>query len=284
MSNWYFTFDELRKPPSVRHGMSLKNERNERRLGVELIYNVAREMKFVSAVITTAATYFHRFYMSTTFQEYSKDLCSTAVCCLFLACKVEENPKKIREFMPVVRNILESKGKQNDLSSKLGGINEIRAQIVKQLERTLIQVIKYDFLVPKPHDLMRSYAQKLGLTSEQCKRVCIQGWTFCKDVFKTVICIEWEADVLTICLLHLALMVSRVIPVEWTNKEKGVEWYVQFNPEVCKDLVEAVCHEILDVIDKTKLVDQSCKSKKTPSNVNGKTDANKQQSKCGISD
>lgn len=52
----------------------------------------------------TGVVYFHRFYMFHSFQQFPRYV--TACCCLFLAGKVEETPKKCKDIIKIARNLL----------------------------------------------------------------------------------------------------------------------------------------------------------------------------------
>ena len=46
--------------------------------------------------MATGAVYYHRFYMFHAFQDFNRYVVST--CCLFLAGKAEETPKKCKDI------------------------------------------------------------------------------------------------------------------------------------------------------------------------------------------
>jgi hypothetical protein len=52
----------------------------------------------------TGVVYFHRFYMFHSFRQFPRYV--TACCCLFLAGKVEETPKKCKDIIKTARGLL----------------------------------------------------------------------------------------------------------------------------------------------------------------------------------
>lgn len=52
----------------------------------------------------TGVVYFHRFYMFHSFVQFPRYV--TACCCLFLAGKVEETPKKCKDIIKTARSLL----------------------------------------------------------------------------------------------------------------------------------------------------------------------------------
>ena len=60
------------------------------------ILELGKEMKLSHNTMATGAVYYHRFYMFHSFQDFNRYVVST--CCLFLAGKAEETPKKCRDI------------------------------------------------------------------------------------------------------------------------------------------------------------------------------------------
>ena len=54
--------------------------------------------------INSAIVYMHRFYMFHSFSRFHRNL--MAPCCLFLACKVEEQPRKLEYLLKVAYNCM----------------------------------------------------------------------------------------------------------------------------------------------------------------------------------
>jgi len=80
--------------PSVKHGMSEKEEAIKRRKTCRFIEEVGRVLKLPRVAIATAMVFFHRFYAKHSFQEH--DRFEVAVASILLAAKTEESPKKLQ--------------------------------------------------------------------------------------------------------------------------------------------------------------------------------------------
>ena len=65
-------------------------------LHFRFILELGKEMKLSHNTMATGAVYYHRFYMFHSFQDFNRYVVST--CCLFLAGKAEETPKKCRDI------------------------------------------------------------------------------------------------------------------------------------------------------------------------------------------
>ena len=100
MPNWYWEKKDLRNTPSQAKGMDFDTETRYRREGVRFILEIGRTMNLFHLTLATGAVYFHRFYMFHAFQEFPRYVVAT--CCLFLAGKAEETPKKCRDIWKCV--------------------------------------------------------------------------------------------------------------------------------------------------------------------------------------
>ena len=75
----------------------------------------------------------------------------TACCCLFLAGKVEETPKKCKDIIRTAKELL-----SEETFSVFG---DDPKEKVMTLERILLKSIKFDFLVEHPYKFLLKYAK-----------------------------------------------------------------------------------------------------------------------------
>lgn len=73
-------------------------------IGARFIIDTGMKMDLGYNTTATGVVYFHRFYMFHSFQQFPRYV--TACCCLFLAGKVEETPKKCKDIIKIARNLL----------------------------------------------------------------------------------------------------------------------------------------------------------------------------------
>lgn len=73
-------------------------------VGARFIIDTGMKMDLGYNTTATGVVYFHRFYMFHSFQQFPRYV--TACCCLFLAGKVEETPKKCKDIIKIARNLL----------------------------------------------------------------------------------------------------------------------------------------------------------------------------------
>ena len=164
MPNWYWEKKDLRNTPSQAKGMDFDTETRYRREGVRFILEIGRTMSLYHLTLATGAVYFHRFYMFHAFQDFPRYVVAT--CCLFLAGKAEETPKKCRDIVRTVRTLT------NDKQFATFGLDP-REEIMV-LERVLLQTIKFDLQVdhPYPSIIKVRHKRNHGL---YVLRICVAG-------------------------------------------------------------------------------------------------------------
>ncbi|CAD6196089.1 unnamed protein product [Caenorhabditis auriculariae] len=237
INRWIWTSDEVKNAPSIRAGMSQKEETRLRREGCKIVVEVGSTLRLkANPTMATASTYFHRFYMYHTFSDFPREL--TALGCLFLAGKVEETPKKCRDICnSAVQRFPDIFNSYASLTDEVMGI-----------ERVLLQTLKFDLQVDLPYEALLEYGKIFpGVSKEQMSETIQIAWTFINDSYYTTLCITVEAQLIAIALLHLAFTVKEV-------KLGAVEntWWEQDVSNWSNEAVDRTCHMVLDFYTATK--------------------------------
>ena len=136
--------------------------------------------------MATGAVYYHRFYMFHAFQDFPRYVTST--CCLFLAGKAEETPKKCRDIVKTVRALT------NDRQFATFGTDP-REEIMI-LERVLLQTIKFDLQVEHPYESIIKFAKSLKGDQNKLQKMVQMSWTFVNDSLCTTLCLQWEPEII----------------------------------------------------------------------------------------
>lgn len=266
MPCWFFEKPEVRNTPSYRDGIEGSQELTYRREGVRFILAVGTKLGLRYDACATGAVYYHRFYQFHSFKEFPKYV--TAACCLFLAGKVEETPKKCKDIVKEAKIILdENSGKGFE------DFGDDPKEEVMTLERVLLQTIKFDLMVEHPYKYLLKFAKRLkdaeGNSDKDEKvknaiqKMVQMAWTFINDSLCTPLTLLWEPDIIAVALMYLA---SRLTKVELGDKMnidgRRVKWWESLVDDVTIDLLEDICHQVLDLYsEQTK--DNSQKGKKT---------------------
>ncbi|XP_055322603.1 cyclin-K-like [Sitodiplosis mosellana] len=265
MPCWYYDKKELRNTPSIRDGMDFETERRYRKEGTRFIMECGTEMILGHHTIATGAIYFHRFYMFHTFQEFPRYV--TACCCLFLAGKVEETPKKCRDIITTARSILPDP-KFQAFSEDLRKAKEE----VMTLESILLQTIKFDLEVEHPYNFLVSYAKSLKGDKSKLQKMVQMAWNFVNDSLSTTVCLQWEPEIIAVALIHLASKLSKFTATDWIGREPThLRWWDMFISDVTMEILEDICHQVLDLYQQPNQQAQQLAEGSSPPSIKAKT-------------
>lgn len=265
MPCWYWDKKDLDNSPSRKNGVPPENESRYRREGARFIYKLGQNMKLHHDTLASAAVFYHRFYQIHSFYKF-RSRYVTATCCLFLAGKVEETPKKWTDLIKGARTIL-----QPQQFAQFGTLEEAKDELMA-MERVLLQTIKFDFNVEHAHKYIIQYCEELredlqkSIDEEKVKEMVQQSWNFANDSYYTNLCLQWEPQIIAICMIYLAGKIQKVSALSYQT-----QWWEKFIPDLDRDLIESVCHQVLDIYSKPN----SKKTAATPGK--GATPAKKQK-------
>uniref|UniRef100_A0A3P9KB03 Cyclin-like domain-containing protein n=1 Tax=Oryzias latipes TaxID=8090 RepID=A0A3P9KB03_ORYLA len=116
-NKWYFTRQEIDNNPSRRAGLDPDKELSYRQQAANLIQDMGQRLNVSQLTINTAIVYMHRFYMIQSFTRFHRNVISPAA--LFLAAKVEEQPRKLEHVIKVAHACLNPQEPPPDVRSDL---------------------------------------------------------------------------------------------------------------------------------------------------------------------
>uniref|UniRef100_A0A8C6NJZ6 Cyclin-K n=1 Tax=Nothobranchius furzeri TaxID=105023 RepID=A0A8C6NJZ6_NOTFU len=234
---WYWDKKDLAHTPSQSEGLDPGTEARYRREGARFIFDVGTRLGLHYDTLATGIIYFHRFYMFHSFKQFPRYV--TGGCCLFLAGKVEETPKKCKDIIKTARSLL------NDV--QFAQFGDDPKEEVMVLERILLQTIKFDLQVEHPYMFLLRYVKQLkGEKNKVCK-VLQMAWTFVNDSLCTMLSLQWEPEIIAVAVMYLAGRLCKFDLQEWTAKQSSRRWWEQFVQDVPVELLEDICHQILDL-------------------------------------
>merc|ERR1719242_463782 len=116
-SRWHFSEIQLKHTPSVRTGqINLEKELSYRQQAANFIQDMGQRLEVTQLCINTAIVYMQRFYMFHSFTRFHRN--SIASAALFLAAKVEEQPRKLEHVIKVSHMCLHRGAPQLDSKSE----------------------------------------------------------------------------------------------------------------------------------------------------------------------
>ncbi|XP_019876416.2 cyclin-K [Aethina tumida] len=242
MPGWYYEKRELRVTPSSLEGIDYNTEMRYRKEGARFIIDMGLKMDLGYNTTATGVVYFHRFYMFHSFKQFPRYV--TACCCLFLAGKVEETPKKCKDIIKTARSLL--------TDSKFATFGDDPKEEVMTLERILLQTIKFDLQVEHPYSYLLKYAKCLKGDKTKLNKMVQMAWTFVNDSLCTTLALQWEPEIIAVALMYLAGKLSQFDVIDWVGRTpKHLRWWDMFVEDVTMDLLEDICHQVLDLYSQT---------------------------------
>lgn len=239
MPCWYFEKKEIRNSPSYQDGIDQATENRYRREGARLILDAGTKLGLRYDTCATGVVYFHRFYMFHCFRDFHRYV--MGACCLFLAGKVEETPKKCKDIIRTAQTLL--------TTEQFAPFGDDPREEVMTMERILLQTIKFDLQVEHPYGFLLNFAKQIKGDKEKIQKMTQMSWTFINDSLCTTLCLQWEPEIVAVSLMYLASRLTKFDPVDWVGRLSGSKskWWEDLIEGMTMDLMEDICHQVLDL-------------------------------------
>ncbi|XP_049986833.1 cyclin-T1 isoform X5 [Alexandromys fortis] len=143
---WYFTLEQLENSPSRRFGVDSDKELSYRQQAANLLQDMGQRLNVSQLTINTAIVYMHRFYMIQSFTQFHRY--SMAPAALFLAAKVEEQPKKLEHVIKVAHTFLHPQESLPDTRSE-AYLQQVQDLVI--LESIILQTLGFELTIDHPH-------------------------------------------------------------------------------------------------------------------------------------
>ena len=205
-SQWLFTEDELLLAPSiVDGGLSSEKERENRGKGVNFILQAGIMLKLPQITLATASVFLHRFYMRHSMVDSPTKgpgfhYYSMAATCLFLATKVEENCRKMKELViACVRVAQKDPYKLVDEQDK--EYWRWRDNILHS-EDVLLEALCFDLSLEAPYKTL--FDLLLQFHVESSKKLRNSAWAFVNDSCLTQLCLLFSSRTIAASAFYAA--------------------------------------------------------------------------------
>ncbi|XP_022972920.1 cyclin-L1-1-like isoform X2 [Cucurbita maxima] len=165
IDTFYLTDEQLTNSPSRKNGIDEATETSLRIYGCDLIQEAGILLKLPQAVMATGQVLFHHFYCKKSFARFNVK--KVAASCVWLASKLEENPRKARQ-------------KYADLKTELS-----------RTERHILKEMGFICHVEHPHKFISNYLATLGTPPELRQ----EAWNLANDSLRTTSCVRFKSEV-----------------------------------------------------------------------------------------
>jgi len=182
--------------PSREHGICARLEATFRWSYCDFLKDVGIELKMPQLTIATAVVFCHRFYARHSHGLIENDRFIVATACLFLAAKVEETPKPIKEVVRVAY-LVQHKSEYDNAVKRIHQKErfEEHREKVLQAERLILHTVGFDFNVEHPYKHILNLARELCKSDEKLemhhRRATQVAWNFANDSLRTTLCLQF---------------------------------------------------------------------------------------------
>uniref|UniRef100_A0AAR2M5C1 Cyclin-like domain-containing protein n=1 Tax=Pygocentrus nattereri TaxID=42514 RepID=A0AAR2M5C1_PYGNA len=239
-SRWFFTREQLETTPSRRCGVEPDRELSYRQQAANLIQDMGQRLNVSQLTINTAIVYMHRFYMYHSFTKFHRNIISPTT--LFLAAKVEEQPRKLEHVIKVAHACLNPQ--EPPLDTKSNAYLQ-QAQELVILETIVLQTLGFEITIEHPHTDVVKCSQLVRASKDLAQTSYFMATN---SLHLTTFCLQYKPTVIACVCIHLAC--------KWSNWEipvstDGKHWWEYVDSSVTLELLDELTHEFLQILEKT---------------------------------
>ncbi|XP_070693793.1 cyclin-T2a isoform X2 [Pempheris klunzingeri] len=239
-SKWFFTREQLENTPSRRSGVEPDRELSYRQQAANLIQDMGQRLNVSQLTINTAIVYMHRFYMHHSFTKFHRNIISPTT--LFLAAKVEEQPRKLEHVIKVAHACLNPQ--EPPLDTKSNAYLQ-QAQELVILESIVLQTLGFEITIDHPHTDVVKCSQLVRASKDLAQTSYFMATN---SLHLTTFCLQYKPTVIACVCIHLAC--------KWSNWEipvstDGKHWWEYVDNSVTLELLDELTHEFLQILEKT---------------------------------
>ncbi|XP_054161734.1 cyclin-T2-like isoform X2 [Oppia nitens] len=237
---WYFSKEELAHTPSRKNGIDADKELSYRQQAANLIQDMGQRLHVTQLCINTAIVYMHRFYTFHSFTKFHRNAISS--CALFLAAKVEEQPRKLEHVIKVSHMCLHRDSPQ-PLDVKSEAYKDQAMELVIN-ENLMLQTLGFDIAVEHPHTSVVNCCQLVRASKDLAQTSYFMATN---SLHLTTMCLQYKPTVVACVCIHLACKWSSW---EIPRSSEGKDWFYYVDTTVTLDLLEQLTSEFLAILDK----------------------------------
>lgn len=247
-SQWLFTEAELLRTPSVLDGLSPEKESENRGKGVNFILQVGIMLKLPQITLATASVFLHRFFMRHSMVDLPNrpgfHYYSMAATSLFLATKVEENCRKMKELVVACVRVAQKDPKKvvDDQDKEYWRWKDN----ILHNEDLLLEAICFDLSLEPPYKTLFELLVFFG--EENNKRLRNAAWAFVNDSCLTMLCLLFPSRTIAASALYAA---AKHCDVSFPDDEYGRPWWDVAGVELRS--IRKACNFMAGVYENTPL-------------------------------
>ncbi|KAL9406694.1 hypothetical protein Peur_003666 [Populus x canadensis] len=240
---WYFSRKEIEEnSPSRRDNIDLKKETYLRKSYCTFLQDLGMRLKVPQVTIATAIIFCHRFFIR---QSHAKnDRRTIATVCMFLAGKVEETPRPLKDVILVSYEIMHKKDPAATQRIKQKEVYEQQKELILLGERVVLATLGFDLNVHHPYKPLVEAIKKFKVAQNALAQV---AWNFVNDGLRTSLCLQFKTHHIAAGAIFLA---AKFLKVKLPSDGEKV-WWQEF--DVTPRQLEEVSNQMLELYEQNRV-------------------------------
>ncbi|KAJ6393412.1 hypothetical protein OIU77_022799 [Salix suchowensis] len=192
--------------------------------------------------IATAIIFCHRFFIR---QSHAKnDRRTIATVCMFLAGKVEETPRPLKDVILVSYEIMHKKDPAAAQRIKQKEVYEQQKELILLGERAVLATLGFDLNVHHPYKPLVEAIKKFKVAQNALAQV---AWNFVNDGLRTSLCLQFKPHHIAAGAIFLA---AKFLKVKLPSDGEKV-WWQEF--DVTPRQLEEVSNQMLELYEQNRV-------------------------------
>ncbi|XVE51719.1 hypothetical protein DITRI_Ditri02bG0063700 [Diplodiscus trichospermus] len=243
VGRWYFSRKEIEEnSPSRMDGIDLKKETYLRKSYCTFLQDLGMRLKVPQVTIATAIIFCHRFFIR---QSHAKnDRRTIATVCMFLAGKVEETPRPLKDVILVSYEIIHKKDPAATQRIKQKEVYEQQKELILLGERVVLATLGFDLNVHHPYKPLVEAIKKFKVAQNALAQV---AWNFVNDGLRTSLCLQFKPHHIAAGAIFLA---AKFLKVKLPSDGEKV-WWQEF--DVTPRQLEEVSNQMLELYEQNRV-------------------------------
>ncbi|KAI3902276.1 hypothetical protein MKW92_046281 [Papaver armeniacum] len=243
---WYFSRKEIEETsPSRSDGIDLKKETYLRKSYCTFLQDLGMRLKVPQVTIATSIIFCHRFFLR---QSHAKnDRRTVATVCMFLAGKVEETPRPLKDVIVVSYEIINKKDPAAAQKIKQKEVYEQQKELILLGERVVLATLDFDFSLFHPYKPLVEAIKKFKVAQNALAQV---AWNFVNDGLRTSLFLQFKCHHIAAGAIFLA---AKFLKVKLPSDGEKL-WWQEF--DVTPRQLEEVSNQMLELYEQNRLAAQ----------------------------
>ena len=147
------------KTPSEADGLDEATETSLRATGCELIVNAGSLLKLPQTAMATAQVLYQRYFYAKSFVKHDMEVLSMAA--IWLASKIEEDPRRARDVINVYTRIKQTRDNQEIVPVVVDDAYKRKKDDLVKAERFMLKELGFCVHVNHPHKLIVIFTKQI---------------------------------------------------------------------------------------------------------------------------